>query len=127
MAYKSLLKEKEALEASLASLTSKKTEPDAASSENKSTAVPTTETPSASGVSGSKGDEVDQLRMQISTLMNSLATLSAEKSKMEASFQADRKSVRSELKLKDQTIAELEAKFPLNSCPNQTRGGKSEE
>jgi predicted nucleic acid-binding Zn-ribbon protein len=41
-------------------------------------------------------ETVDQLRTQLTTLMNSLATLSAEKSRMEASFQADKKQLRSE-------------------------------
>lgn len=42
--------------------------------------------------------------------MNSLATLSAEKSKMEASFQADKKALRQELKVKEKTITELQEK-----------------
>jgi len=41
-------------------------------------------------------ETVDHLRTQLTTLMNSLATLSAEKSRMEASFQADKKQLRSE-------------------------------
>lgn len=116
-AYKSLLKEKEALEASLASLTSKKPESGASSSENTATSssVPTAKAPSSTGAN----DDADQLRLQISTLMNSLATLSAEKSKMEASFQADKKSVRNELKVKDQTISELQEK--LNKSAGQTK------
>lgn len=40
-------------------------------------------------------ETVDHLRTQLTTLMNSLATLSAEKSRMEASFQADKKQLRS--------------------------------
>lgn len=98
-AYKGLLKEKEALEASLATITSDKTDPsnrsDAASSSSRSTDT---------------ASELDQMRMQISTLMQSLATLSAEKSKMEASFQADKKSLRNELKAKEKHIAELQEK-----------------
>lgn len=97
VAYKSLLKEKEALEVSLASLTSRKTAPDSAPNESVSTSAQ--ETINALSNS-SKSHEIDQLRMQISTLMNSLATLSAEKSKMEASFREDRKTARNELKLK---------------------------
>lgn len=119
VAYKSLLKEKEALEASLASLTAKKPGSDVVSSESKSAAVSAAGTSSVASISSTKADEIDQLRMQISTLMNSLATLSAEKSKMEASFQADRKSARTELKLKEQTIAELEAK--LSGTAAQTK------
>lgn len=41
-------------------------------------------------------ETVDHLRTQLATVMNSLATLSAEKSRMEASFQADKKQLRSE-------------------------------
>jgi len=41
-------------------------------------------------------ETVDHLRTQLTTLMNSLATLSAEKSRMEASFQADKKHLRTE-------------------------------
>lgn len=117
-AYKSLLKEKEALEASLSLLTAKKTESIPTSNEI------TADVPSTSGNSNTtttriSKDDTDQLRMQISTLMNSLATLSAEKSKMEASFQADKRTVRNELKLKDQTISELQEK--LNNAAAQTK------
>ncbi|XP_031625840.1 GRIP and coiled-coil domain-containing protein 1 [Contarinia nasturtii] len=102
-AYKSLLKEKAALEASLASITSKKI--DSSDDPNESTMATLTD------ALNSSNDNVDQLRMQISTLMNSLATLSAEKSKMEASFQADKKTLRNDLKVKDQTISELQEKL----------------
>lgn len=117
-AYKSLLKEKEALDASLASLTSKKPESAANPSESATSGTATT-AGSSSSANSKSNDDIDQLRMQISTLMNSLATLSAEKSKMEASFQADKKAVRIELKLKDQTISELQEK--LNGSASQTK------
>lgn len=45
--------------------------------------------------------------MQLSTLMNSLATLSAEKSRMEALFQADKKQLKIDLASKDKLILEL--------------------
>lgn len=45
--------------------------------------------------------------MQLSTLMNSLATLSAEKSRMEALFQADKKQLKIDLASKDKVILEL--------------------
>lgn len=45
--------------------------------------------------------------MQLSTLMNSLATLSAEKSRMEALFQADKKQLKIELASKDKIILDL--------------------
>lgn len=41
-------------------------------------------------------ETVVQLKNQLDTVMNSLATLSAEKSKMEANFQMDRKQLRNE-------------------------------
>lgn len=47
--------------------------------------------------------------------MNSLATLSAEKSRMEASFQADKKSMRLEMAVKDKNIKELEEKVKNSS------------
>lgn len=53
-------------------------------------------------------ETVDDLKVQLEGLMNSLATLSAEKSKMEAHFHADRKHLKSE---KDQV-----PQFNLNKC-----------
>ena len=41
-------------------------------------------------------ETVEKLKSRLDTLMNSLATLSAEKSKMEANFQQDKKQLRSE-------------------------------
>lgn len=41
-------------------------------------------------------ETVQELKNQLGMLMNSLATLSAEKSKMEANFQLDKKQLRSE-------------------------------
>lgn len=43
--------------------------------------------------------------------MNSIATLSAEKSRMEASFQADKKNMRQEMALKDKEIKDLTEKL----------------
>jgi hypothetical protein len=43
-----------------------------------------------------EGESNEKLKNQLTTLMNSIATLSEEKSKMEASFQADRKQMRAE-------------------------------
>lgn len=118
-AYKSLLKEKEALEASFSSLTTNKSESIVTPIETSSTPSSSDESSNVSIAVNSNSDDCDQLRMQISTLMNSLATLSAEKSKMEASFQADKKSMRNELKQKDQTIAELQGK--LNGAAAQIK------
>lgn len=41
-------------------------------------------------------ETTEQLKSQLTTLMNSLATLSEEKSRMEAGFQADKKQLRTE-------------------------------
>lgn len=51
---------------------------------------------------------------QIATVMNSLATLSAEKSRMEMSFQRDKKMLRQEMQEKDQKIRDLEDKVKKN-------------
>ncbi|XP_072034925.1 GRIP and coiled-coil domain-containing protein 1-like [Amphiura filiformis] len=45
---------------------------------------------------GGRHREIDQLKEQVSTLMSSLATVTAGKSKMEATFQADKKKIRLE-------------------------------
>lgn len=110
-AYKGLLKEKEALEASLATITSDETD-----TSNRSDAVSSSKSSEAASRSTDTASELDQMRMQISTLMQSLATLSAEKSKMEASFQADKKSLRNELKVKEKHIAELQEKVSASDA-----------
>jgi GRIP and coiled-coil domain-containing protein 1 len=71
-AYKGLTKEKEALEASLKVLASEK-----------------------SPKSSSEKSAADQ--KQLKTLSESLSVLTAEKSRMEANFQADKKKLRAEL------------------------------
>lgn len=92
-AYKGLLKEKEALESSLVALSSPKSEPQTGDGDNSTTGRAST---SSAGDDGSHGPEIGdgassgEMQMQIATVMQSLATLSAEKSKMEASFQADK-------------------------------------
>lgn len=118
-AYKGLLNEKEALEASLASLTSEKPETTTNPGESTASASASAESAIAHSNSTSNNDDADQLRMQISTLMNSLATLSAEKSKMEASFQTNKKALLNEMSTKNQTISELQAK--LNGAAAQTK------
>lgn len=108
-AYKGLLKEKEALEASLTTITTEKS----IETQNQNDGA------SSSTSAESNGTDADQMRMQISTLMQSLATLSAEKSKMEASFQADKKSMRNELKVKEKSITDLQEK--VNSSDAHTK------
>ncbi|XP_011298301.1 GRIP and coiled-coil domain-containing protein 1 [Fopius arisanus] len=57
------------------------------------------------------GESVEELKNQLGRLMNSLATLSAEKSRMEANFQTDRKALRSEREDCDRVIKELRDKL----------------
>lgn len=106
-AYKSLLKEKEALEAALSSNPSGNIENETTSG-NQQQKTNSTE---ASTSYQQQGPSDDDLKLQISTVMNSLATLSAEKSKMEASFQADKRHLRQELHEKDRVIKELQDKL----------------
>lgn len=105
MAYKSLLKEKGALEASLSATTTRKD--DASKSEDNAKAQ---DTVAATATASQE---------QIATVMNSLATLSAEKSKMEMSFQWDKKQLRKELQEKDQRIREWEEKARQNVNKNK--------
>ncbi|XP_011179287.1 GRIP and coiled-coil domain-containing protein 1 [Zeugodacus cucurbitae] len=122
-AYKGLLKEKEALESSLAALTaSKETNNENASSDVSSRTISDAvnskkiDGPDVASTDDSScvKDEKQQLQTQIMTLMNSLATLSAEKSRMEASFQADKKQLRGQLTQKDDYIAELKKTIKEN-------------
>lgn len=98
------MKEKEALEASLSAL-NVPNETKAQNDNNIST-IPSSVTPEPS-TSNTESD----LKVQIATLMNSLATLSAEKSRMEASFQADKKLMRQELQTKDKAMKDLNEKI----------------
>ncbi|XP_037049929.1 GRIP and coiled-coil domain-containing protein 1 [Bradysia coprophila] len=112
-AYKGLLKEKEALEASLSALNvpnEKSTLNDPDKSEASSSDAPDQTSSSAD----------NELKVQIGTLMNSLATLSAEKSRMEASFQADKKHMRQELQAKDKAIKDLNEKVKAISVQHGT-------
>ncbi|KAH8414103.1 hypothetical protein KR222_006869 [Zaprionus bogoriensis] len=117
-AYKGLLKEKEALETSLAAHAEATAVKDAnlneagaatADAQAQGAAAADVASSSSSGGDG-PSDDKGQLQTQLITLMNSLATLSAEKSRMEASFQADKKQLRSQIAQKEQTIQELHAK-----------------
>ncbi|XP_051176128.1 GRIP and coiled-coil domain-containing protein 1 [Leptopilina boulardi] len=58
-----------------------------------------------------KSETVDDLKLQLNTLMNSLATLSAEKSKMEAQFQIDKKQLRSDREENEKVIKDLKDKL----------------
>lgn len=101
-AYKGLLKEKEALETSLALAVNKNPE----KTEQGAVGNGPTNTESSS-----ENSLEENLQLQIATLMNSLATLSAEKSRMEASFQGDKKQLRADIVQKDKTIKELQEKI----------------
>lgn len=89
-AYKSLLKEKEALDISIAAVSNDK---------------------SKDSTADGAGSESTESSKQLNTIMSSLATLSAEKSRMEASFQADKKNMRQEMAVKDKEIKELSEKL----------------
>lgn len=83
-AYKSLLKEKEALDIGLAAVTQD---------------TESTNSNDSSDVDSSKA------------LMSSLATLSAEKSKMEVNFQAEKKNLRQEIISKSNEVKEIQEKL----------------
>lgn len=119
-AYKGLLKEKEALEASFATLTVKpspsrerppSTEPQEGqeNQSNDNNAVHE----NATTTSLPQQTDSDDVQVQLGTLMNSLATVSAEKSRQEASFQADKKQLRAEILIKDKIIQDLQEKVKL--------------
>uniref|UniRef100_A0A069DZE9 Putative myosin class ii heavy chain n=1 Tax=Panstrongylus megistus TaxID=65343 RepID=A0A069DZE9_9HEMI len=106
-AHKCLLKEKEILESSLKSISqskSKKSE-DETSTSSQDTNSSTIEKAEVESCSDQASEEVKD---QLSTLMNSLATLSEEKSRMEAAFQADKKQLRAEKLQMENTIKELQ-------------------
>eukprot|EP00058_Branchiostoma_floridae_P022980 XP_002608470.1 hypothetical protein BRAFLDRAFT_96606 [Branchiostoma floridae] len=131
-AYKGLAKEKEALEASIKVLTLRSEPPRTHHVEKASSgADDSSETASeASGVAqatntGDGGaesfvdplnatgqDEILHLKEQLATLTNALATVTDQKSQMEASFQADKKLIRQEnensKKLAEETQQRLE-------------------
>lgn len=105
-AYKGLLKEKEALEASLAVLSNPTSDNESTTNASMTSVAPN----EASSSANVDGDSSGEMQMQIATVMQSLATLSAEKSKMEASFQADKRTLRLDIQQKDKLIAELQDK-----------------
>ena len=89
-AYKGLLKEKEALSASLATLS--KPKDDNAIEESSET------------------QNIDH-KQTIQTLMQSIATLSAGKSKIEQTFLMDKRNLKQEIAMKDKAYKELESKI----------------
>ncbi|XP_076676811.1 GRIP and coiled-coil domain-containing protein 1-like isoform X3 [Andrena cerasifolii] len=63
-------------------------------------------------------ETIVQLKNQLDTVMNSLATLSAEKSKMEANFQTDRKQLRNERDECEKVIKDLKEKLKKAQTSN---------
>ncbi|EFN82950.1 GRIP and coiled-coil domain-containing protein 1 [Harpegnathos saltator] len=65
-------------------------------------------------------ETVEQLKDQLGMLMNSLATLSAEKSKMEANFQVDKKQLRSERDECEKVIKDLKERLKKSQGVNHS-------
>ncbi len=129
-AYKGLSKEKEALENSLAIISQQQAG---------ATAAPPTTTSSSSaenlaGESGSdresqsgaesQAEDQDDQAKRIATLANSLSVVTAEKSRLEAMFQEDKKKMRADISDKDKTIDSL--KTELESTRDKLRKGVDE-
>lgn len=127
-AYKGLLTEKEALESSLKVLTldqSSKPETEKNNSDNKEQNNLKDETLSSNDIQSNE-EYLNDLHHQIKTLSTSLATLTAEKSRIEASFIADRKSLMQEKneiseKLDKQKKDFIEEKEQLNKQIQQLK------
>ncbi|XP_058463092.1 GRIP and coiled-coil domain-containing protein 1 [Malaya genurostris] len=124
-AYKGLLKEKTALESSLAAFTRGE---NGVSNEQKKQI----DTASSSEIN----DDTGSLRGQVATLMNSLATLTTERSRMESSFKSDRKQLREIIAEKDLAIRDLEEqvkalnytiKTDLETCKTKLKHDREEE
>ncbi|XP_012147635.1 D-aminoacyl-tRNA deacylase isoform X2 [Megachile rotundata] len=65
-------------------------------------------------------ETVEKLKSRLDTLMNSLATLSAEKSKMEANFQIDKKQLRNERDECEKVIRDLKEKLKKAQSSNHS-------
>lgn len=102
-AYKGLLKEKEALESSLAAVNKASPSREVKPNENGSDTDTKKQEEDTASVNGNY-----EYQEQLATLMNSLATLSAEKSRQEASFQNDKRQLRQEIAIKDKVILDLQ-------------------
>ncbi|XP_058832941.1 GRIP and coiled-coil domain-containing protein 1-like [Topomyia yanbarensis] len=124
-AYKGLLKEKTALESSLAAFTGGGNSLSNGQQQPAKVTAPPEDCDDAGG-----------LREQVATLMNSLATLTAEKSRMESSFKSDRKQLRETITEKDAAIRDLEEqvkalnytiKTDLETCKAKMKHDREEE
>ncbi|XP_048513247.1 GRIP and coiled-coil domain-containing protein 1 isoform X4 [Athalia rosae] len=118
-AYESLVKEKEALEDSLKAFTVKFTTDVDLSNDTQSLKTSSDSLDAAFQKGTNEQETVEQLKIQLSALMNSLAILSAEKSKMEANFQADKKQLRTEREEYEKLIKDLKEK--LKQAQRETR------
>lgn len=65
-------------------------------------------------------ETVEKLKSRLDTLMNSIATLSAEKSKMEANFQQDKKQLRNERDECEKVIKDLKEKLRKAQTTNHS-------
>ncbi|XP_076176261.1 GRIP and coiled-coil domain containing 88 kDa isoform X2 [Ptiloglossa arizonensis] len=63
-------------------------------------------------------ETIEELKNQLDTVMNSLATLSAEKSKMEANFQIDKKQLRNERDEYEKLVKDLREKLKKAQTSN---------
>lgn len=97
-AHKGLLKEKEALQNSLKAI----------SATNNSDGSNNVIDNKPEDLNNDEGESIPELKNQLSSLLNSLATLSAEKSRMEASFQLDKKQLHDELETVNKKCKELQ-------------------
>nr|XP_054761741.1 GRIP and coiled-coil domain-containing protein 1-like [Lytechinus pictus] len=95
VAYRSLVKEKEALEASVKALTTPSQSRNPQASADTEDGAGQAQNEDEGGGEGDGGN-IAQLRQQITTLTLSLSTVSEQKSKMETNFQDDKKKMRQE-------------------------------
>lgn len=107
IAYKSLLAEKEAIDAALST---KKLKEESSDFEKDSEHGDTESQKSEDPADGANHPSV---------LLNSLKTLSAEKNKMEASFLADKKNLRQELAAKDVLLKDLQERLKSSELEKQ--------
>ncbi|BES93484.1 GRIP and coiled-coil domain-containing protein [Nesidiocoris tenuis] len=108
-AHKTLIKEKELLESSLKSLSQrnapKSNAPSPEKNQEKDDGEPDDQ------IEETESENVETLKAQLTTLMNSLSQLSEEKSRMEALFQADKKQIRLEKSQLENRVRELEQRL----------------
>jgi len=131
-AYKSIIKEKEALEASLVALNETNTKRKPMNEESKipdeSNRNGNPEEPSPEiSASQDHSDEISNLKSKISTLSASLSTIAAEKTRIESSFQKDRKRLLQDKEDLEKSLAVAceQAESTMMSLKNQITELKS--